>query len=369
MNPALRLSLGVAAATLVLAGCGKSGGGDSGTKDADRTSFNRAARNLFGDEWKTDFSRRSAPLSEFRSGGPPRDGIPPIDRPRFVDVPAADRFLDDREPVMVVESGRKARAYPQQILVWHEIVNDEFDGRPLAVTYCPLCNSALVFDRRVGKRTLTFGTTGKLRRSDLVMWDRQTESWWQQFNGTALVGTLDGTKLRPVASQVLSWEDFRERHPDGSVLSRDTGAERDYGRNPYPGYENPDQRPFLYEGEIDPSLPPKERVVLVTAGERAVVVPFSRLRRRSVVSGTIGTRPFVVLFKRGVASVLDAEAVADSRDVGTAGVFDARVDGRRLTFYGAAGGRFRDVETGSLGHHRACRVRTAEGEQAATAAA
>jgi len=131
-----------------------------------------------------------------------------------------DRFLDDREPVIVVERGAAARAYPLQILVWHEIVNDRLAGRPIAVTYCPLCNSGVVFDRRVDGRDLTFGTTGKLRRSDLVMWDRQTESWWQQFSGDALVGTLTGRRLRMLASQTLSWRDFKHIYPRGTVLSR-----------------------------------------------------------------------------------------------------------------------------------------------------
>ena len=129
------------------------------------------------DGWKTDFARHSVPLSQFISGGPPRDGIAPIDDPKFVAPAAAAGWLDPSEPVIVVESGASARAYPHQILIWHEIVNDEFEGDPIAVTYCPLCNSALVFDRRLDGRTLRFGTTGNLRRSDLVMWDDATESW------------------------------------------------------------------------------------------------------------------------------------------------------------------------------------------------
>lgn len=297
--------------------------------------------------WTTDFTRARVPLSDFQDGGPPRDGIPPIDRPQLVGVSAADAFLDDREPVIVVEAGDLARAYPIQILVWHEIVNDTLAGRPIAVTYCPLCNSALVFDRRVGGRTLDFGTTGKLRRSDLVMWDRQTQSWWQQFDGKALVGTLAGSRLHPVASQILSWGDFRERHPAGRVLSRDTGHDREYGRSPYPGYETPGERPFLYDGRLDARLPPKERVVLVSRAERSIVVPFSRLRRRPVIAGTIGGAPFVTFFKRGVASALDGESIAGSRDVGTAGVFDPRAGGRKLTFVSTGGGRFRDRQTSS----------------------
>ena len=142
--------------------------------------------------WEPDFSKHSVPLSEFQSGGPPRDGIPPVDEPKPTSQADAEKWLAEREPVLAVEVGKDVRAYPIQILVWHEIVNDTLGGRPIAVTYCPLCNSSLVFDRRVGGRSLTFGTTGNLRRSDLVMWDRQTESWWQQLSADAVVGEQTG---------------------------------------------------------------------------------------------------------------------------------------------------------------------------------
>lgn len=296
--------------------------------------------------WKTDFEQASVPLSEFQDGGPPRDGIPPIDEPRTTSVAEADRVLADREPVIVVELGNDTRAYPLQILVWHEIVNDELAGRPIAVTYCPLCNTALVFDRRAAGRTLTFGTTGKLRRSDLVMWDRQTESWWQQFSGEALVGELTGTILRPVASQVISWKDFRARHSSGTVLSRDTGFDRDYGRSPYPGYETDGTRPFLFDDEPDARLPAKERVVLVRRDDDAIVVPFSVLRRERVVSAEVGGAPVVVFHDRGVASALDTERISDGADVGTAGAFVPRAQGRTLTFR-RAGTRITDRETRS----------------------
>ncbi|MGH2761927.1 MAG: DUF3179 domain-containing protein [Thermoleophilaceae bacterium] len=296
--------------------------------------------------WETDFSKHSVPLSEFRSGGPPRDGIPPIDEPKPTSQADADEWLADREPVLAVEVGDRVRAYPVQILVWHEIVNDTLDGRPIAVTYCPLCNSSLVFDRRVGGRTLTFGTTGNLRRSDLVMWDRQTESWWQQLTASAVVGELTGTKLKVLASQTLSWADFKRIHPGGDVLSRDTGVERDYGSNPYAGYDQPDSQPFLLDGEADDRLPPKERVVAVFAADETVVVPFSRLAREPVVATEAGGRPVVVLYKRGVVSPLDAPSIEGSRDVGTAAAFDPSVDGQRLNFERRDNG-FVDRQTGS----------------------
>jgi len=329
----------------VASGCGAAADKRANTRPAGEApaaelSFDRAG-------WKTDFSRHSVPLSEFASGGPPRDGIPPIDHPRLIAVAGADRFLADREPVIALESGGQARAYPIQILVWHEIVNDRLGGVPVAVTYCPLCNSALVYDRRAAGRTLSFGTTGNLRRSDLVMWDRQTESWWQQIGGDAVVGRLTGTRLQAMPSQTLSWGDFKRHFPRASVLSRDTGYRRDYGRNPYTSYDRPDVPPFLYDGRTNPRFAPKERVAAVTVGRQTAVVSFSRLRREPVVNTTVGGTPVLVLYKRGVASPLDQSQISSSRDVGTAAAFDRRLGGRPDDFLSAPGGRARDRQTGT----------------------
>ncbi len=321
-----RLLLASVCIAALAAGCGGGGavqGGSPPGGEAPRVST---------DGWKTDFSRRSVALSEFRSGGPPRDGIPPIDEPKVVDQADAGRWLADREPVLVVEVAGRARAYPVQILVWHEIVNDELGGRPIAATFCPLCNSSVVFDRRLDGRKLSFGTTGNLRKSDLVMWDRQTESWWQQFSGEALVGELMGKQLEILPSQTLSWEDFRQKFPEGDVLSRDTGFDRDYGRNPYEGYDRPDEQPFLFEGETDDRLPAKERVAAVFVGKDSAVVPFSRLREDPIAELRVGGTPVVVLFKGGVASALDEARIAESDDAGTSAAFDRRVDGRTLDF-------------------------------------
>jgi Protein of unknown function (DUF3179) len=322
------------------------GGGDSGSSAGGALDRDEVEFDLSG--WKTDFSKHSVPLSEFRSGGPPRDGIPPIDHPKFVSVPEADRFLAAREPVITLTAGGDARAYPLQILIWHEIVNDTFGGRPIAVTFCPLCNSSLVFDRRVKGHTLRFGTTGNLRRSDLVMWDDRTESWWQQVGGEAIVGDLTGTRLGVLPSQILSFQDFARTDPDGEVLSRDTGFTRDYGTNPYTGYDDVDSPPFaLDKDDVDKRLPPKERVSSVTVRDRTVVFRFRDLARRGLIEDEISGVPIVVLFKRGVASALDEAAISKGRDVGASAVFDRRVGRRTLSFAGLGSGRFRDQETGS----------------------
>ncbi len=338
MRPRL---LAPALLALAVAGCGAS---DTPSGRDDGAGSGEVAISTAG--WETDFDKHNVPLSEFQSGGPGRDGIPPVDEPKPVDQEQAEEFLDDKEPVLVAEAGGDARAYPVQILIWHEIVNDDLAGRPIAVTYCPLCNSSLVFDRRVEGETLTFGTTGNLRNSDLVMWDRQTESWWQQLTGEAVVGALTGTKLEALPSQTLSWSDFKERYPDGDVLSRDTGHDRDYGANPYEGYDTADEQPFLLDGEADRRLPPKERVAAAFVGDEVAVVPFPRLARERVVNAEVGGRPLVFLFKPGVRSALDAGAINDSKDVGTAAAFERTLDGRELELR-AEGDGFVDREGGS----------------------
>jgi hypothetical protein len=296
--------------------------------------------------WRTDFSKHSVPLSEIMPGGPPRDGIPPLDTPKFVWLAEGDGFLKDQEPVIAFELNRDARAYPLQILIWHEIVNDTVGGVPVAITFCPLCNTAIAFDRRLDGRVLDFGTTGNLRHSDLVMWDRQTESWWQQITGEAIVGELTGKRLTFLPAAIVSWREFKATHPHGQVLSTDTGFDRDYGNNPYTGYDDIDERPFLFRGTIDQRLPPMERVVTVCINEAYAAYPFSRLQQQPVVMDTVGGTPLVVFWQKGVTSALDKASIPASRDVGAAAVYHPVVDGRRLTFR-AENGSITDTETGS----------------------
>lgn len=296
--------------------------------------------------WKTDFRRHTVPLGEIREGGPPRDGIPAIDRPRFDSVAQGRTWLREQEPVVAVERRGEARAYPLRILIWHEIVNDVVGSEPLAVTFCPLCNAAIAFRRHVAGLVLSFGTTGKLRYSDLVMYDRQTESWWQQMTGEAIVGRLVGTRLEPVPAQVVSWRDFAQAYPRGRVLNQDTGHRRPYGTNLYVGYDDVRSSPFLYHGPRDGRLRPMERVVAFSLGQEAVAYPLEALRTVRAVNDRVGGRPVVVLWAPGAASALDREDIASSRDVGSAAVFERVVDGRELTFRFREG-RFEDRETQS----------------------
>jgi hypothetical protein len=280
--------------------------------------------------WMTDFAKALVPLDEFQSGGPPKDGIPAIDHPQFTPAREVD-WLGDREPVIVVEIDGETRAYPLQILMWHEIANDRIGSTPIAVTFCPLCNTAIVFDRRLDGETYDFGTTGKLRESDLVMYDRQTESWWQQFSGEALVGELAGKELRQLPARIASWEEFASVSPDAFVLNRDTGFARDYGTNPYVGYDDVESPPiFATSGDDDDRLPPKERVVYAEIGSRALAVPYSTLMDERAVSVETAEGDLVVRWRPRVASALDETFIREGWNVGAARV---TLDGRPVPFH------------------------------------
>ncbi|MBO9319409.1 MAG: DUF3179 domain-containing protein [Chloroflexus sp.] len=298
-------------------------------------------------QFRTDFSRRTVPYNEIRSGGPPKDGIPAIDEPRFVSVATANEWLRLREPVIALILGDEARAYPIQILIWHEIVNDTVGDIPVIVTFCPLCNTAIAFERRIDDQSLDFGTTGLLRYSNLIMYDRQTESWWQQATGEAIAGTFAGRRLLFVPVTIVAWETFATYYPDGMVLSRETGYSRDYGRNPYPGYDDVDHSPFLYDGPSTPStLPALARVLTVEHNGDAVAYPYDTLASVGLIHDQVGGMPVVVIWRSGAASPLDSTQIADGRDVGMAVAYRRELDGRPLQFV-MVGDHLIDRETGS----------------------
>jgi hypothetical protein len=295
---------------------------------------------------RTDTSRALVPIDEIVSGGPPPDGIPAIDRPSFVSPAAAAGWLAPREPVLALEVKGDARAFPLQILMWHEIVNDVVGGVPVTVTFCPLCNSGIAFERTVDGTVLDFGTSGKLYKSDLVMYDRQSHSLWAQMEGRAIVGARAGARLALIPANTLSFEEWRASHPAGKVLSRDTGHSRSYGMNPYPSYDQPQLAPFLFRSQLDARRPPKERVVGIKLGESARAYPWPVLAERRVVHDRLGDQDLVVLYLPGALSALDNEEIKHSRAVGAAGVFRRALEGRALTFEATSSG-FRDRETGS----------------------
>ena len=272
----------------------------------------RIANQWAAEGWKTDFNISSVDFAEILSGGPPRDGIPPIDNPEFTGVGMVSN-LSDVEPVIGLVIGNEARAYPLRIMTWHEIVNDTVGGKPVVVTYCPLCNAAIVFDAVVDQKRATFGTTGKLRRSDLIMYDRESETWWQQFVGQAIVGAKTGKKLKLVPSRLESWKDFKTRHPRGKVLIPGNPGFRNYGRNPYVGYDQ-SNTPFLYRGPLPKGIPAMSRVVIVEREKQAPLI-FSLTMVRKLAR--IEDSGYVILWKAGQASALDSSTMANGREVGS----------------------------------------------------
>jgi len=278
---------------------------------------------------KTDFSKTSVKWSEIRSGGPPKDGIPSIDKPKFIAV-AADKELTPRDPVIGLEIAGDARAYPLRVLIWHEIVNDRVGGVPVTVTFCPLCNSAIAFGRRVKGKLLDFGTTGKLRNSDLVMYDRQSESWWQQFTGQAIVGAMLGTQLKMLPVRLESFAQFKARYPKGKLLVPNNPQMRRYGENPYRYYDSA-QFPFLYNGDMPKGIEPMARVVVVKsagtgASGPAVAVALSALRK----TGSYKLGDVDLKWDKGQASALDNGTIAKGREVGSVTATRKTADGKSL---------------------------------------
>jgi hypothetical protein len=184
----------------------------------------------------TNGVKHSVPLDSILGGGPPKDGIPSIDHPKFISIGEAGKQLSDTEPGLALEIGNISRFYPFQILVWHEIVNDTINGKRVLITYCPLCLSGVVFDPAVAGEQVEFGTSGKLWNSNLVMYDRKTDSLWSQILGEAIVGEMTGMRLEVLPSDQIRFGDWKKLHPRGEVLSRDTGATRFYGQDPYGDY-------------------------------------------------------------------------------------------------------------------------------------
>lgn len=293
----------------------------------------------------TDFCNTSIDLSEVISGGPGKDGIPAVTNPDLETVEEAQAWLVDRSPVIAVEIDGEAVAYPQAILIWHEIANDEIAGVPVAVTFCPLCNSSIVFDRRLNGEVLEFGVSGNLRKSDMIMYDRNTESWWQQFTGEGIVGFYNEALLDIIPSRVIGFGQFAEQYPNGLVMSRNTGFSRSYGANPYANYDSTSS-PFLFRDEIDSRLPATERVLGAQINDESIAYAFTTLAQDVVINDTLGDVPVVAFWQPGVASALDQRSIDNSRDIGTAALYERTLDGQELSF-SRVDGVLRDDQTGS----------------------
>ncbi len=294
--------------------------------------------------WGTDWKRHTVAYEEIISGGPPRDGIRSIENPPFISLEEAEQWLAPTEPVIALEIDGDARAYPLQILTRHEIVNDVVGDVPVAVTFCPLCNSAIVFDRRVNGEVYEFGVSGLLRNSDLIMYDRSTESLWQQFTGEGIVGQHAGDQLDIIPASIVSFADFKEAFPEGRVQSTQG---RNYGINPYAGYDSIGNEPFLFSGPTDDRLPSMMRVVGITIDEMAIAYPYDLLWELGVINDSQYGQDIVIFHRFGTNSALGASVIANAEDVGATGVFDPNLNGEKLTFRLGEDGQIIDEQTGS----------------------
>ncbi len=302
-------------------------------------------------QWPTDWTRRTVEdWTEFRAGlqsADPRDGIPPIDEPIFESVSLASEWLSRNEPGALVQVNGEARFYPLSIMTAHEIVNDAFGDVPVAVTFCPLCNTALAFDRRVNGEVLDFGVSGLLRNSDLVMWDRQTTSLWQQVTGESVIGQFAGAELDVVPTSLVSFGQFAESFPDGLSLAAESGGGRGaYGLNPYRGYST-SASPFLFDGDIDPRLPALSRVIGITEGDAVAAYSFTRLAEEQVVNDEVAGVPLVIFHGGRTNDALDDSLIAFSAEIGTGVAYNPIVDGQTLTFAANGDATFTDEQTGT----------------------
>ena len=301
--------------------------------------------------WKTDTSNASIPLDElwiFLK----RDKIPPIDDPEYYTETEATGVFFENEPVVTVIQDSIAKAYPLSILTYHEVLNDRSGDVYFTVSYCPLCNSAVVFNRRVehlGKAyLLDFGTSGMLRKSNLVMWDRQTETWWQQITGTGLTGELVGVELDMLPCQIISVSDFFKSYPGGLILSTRTGHNPKYGVNPYEHYDDTSTtNPRLFDEEPDPRLPAMERVVHIFGKRTPKIYPLSLMRVEQVINDSHEGLDVVVFFKDGTVSILDNKQISESKTIGSVTVYSPIVDGQKLIFKPVKNA-YKDIQTGSL---------------------
>jgi hypothetical protein len=304
-------------------------------------------------DWETDWTRRTIDLDELLLGIPaldPRDVIAPLDFPPYESVEEASEWLVDSEIGVLFEIEGVARFYPLRILTTHEIVNDEVGGVPFAVTYCPLCNTAVAFDRRVDGEVLRFGVSGLLRKSDLVMWDDVTQSLWQQITGEGIVGAHAGSQLVVLPTATVTWGDFAATHPDGEALSQNTGSSFSYGTNGYAGYSGRGG-PFsqLSRDEFDDRFPALARVVGVRIDDNSKAYPFSILSELGVANDELAGIPITVWWAdTGAVDNFDSARPGEGQVIGTGIAFLATVGGQVLTFAPAGPDTFVDAETGTI---------------------
>lgn len=248
------------------------------------------------------------PISEIYGGGPAKDGIPSLDNPKFLNAAEAT-FLSPEDRLLGVTLNGVTKAYPIAILNYHELVNDQFDGQSITVSYCPLCGTGMVFNARVKGRDLAFGVSGLLYNNDLLMYDRDTDSLWSQLEGRAISGAMKGTLLERLPVEHTTWRAWSERHPETSVLSMDTGFYRNYGASPYPAYAQ-SARILFPLSNYDRRYHAKELVIGVEVGNVAKAYPFTELAKGTgLLDDRVNGRAFRVEYSRedNSARILDGD--------------------------------------------------------------
>ncbi len=251
----------------------------------------------------TNDLKHTVPLSEIVGGGPAKDGIPSIDKPKFISVEEAGKWLGEEDPGIMVSIGETNRFYPFQILVWHEIVNDLFDGKRVLVTYCPLCLSGIVFDPIVQGERVEFGTSGKLWNSNLVMYDRKTDSYWSQVLGESIVGEMAGTKLPVLPSDQIRFGEFAKLFPQGEVLSKKTGIARRYGSDPYGDYYTDNSAIYFPLSNSDSRLDPKEFVLGVVFGDQTKAYVPKVIKELGEVEDRFAGKDLVIKYEEDIDAV------------------------------------------------------------------
>jgi len=307
-------------------------------------------------DWKTNIDKFSIDKSEIQIVMP-KGSFPKLDFPDFLNKLDGLQAYFGREPVIAIEINEEAKAYPLNVLTFYEISNDSLGGVPILATYCPLCNSGLVFNRKLKHNDkeylLEFDVSGMLRKSDMIMLDRNTETLWQQLMGVGIVGDLDEAQLEILPSMIISVEEFFMHYPNGKILSNKADAEymkKQLGKNPYKGYDNLESNPyerFFDKKNIDKRLPAMERVVDIESNGKYKVYAFSTIRKKGVINDTFQSKNVVLFHQKGTVSILDESNVSESKDIGSVTVFSRYVNGKTLTFKRKKG-NFIDNETGSF---------------------
>lgn len=251
----------------------------------------------------TNGVKHSIPLEEVLSGGPPKDGIPSIDTPKFISIAEANKWLTDDEPGVAFSKDSISRFYPYQILVWHEIVNDAVAGQRILVTYCPLCLTGFVFDPVVKGERVAFGTSGKLWKSNLVMYDRKTDSLWSQVLGEAVVGEMTGTKLKVLPSDQVRYGNWKKLFPKGEVLSRDTGATRFYGGSPYGDYFSVTNLSLSLAKPTDTRLPNDSFVFGIVLHEKAKAYYTESVKAKGIVEDSFEGERIILRYDKELDAV------------------------------------------------------------------